>query len=137
MFGGIFSFLESIYNSVAESLPDVRDNSYDSGLDPYALLAENARGQIDLKGAQKDKRGAAPKTKAKKHRHGVAVDPSRTVQAGCEVKWLPPGTIKEYWTQYTDQIGPSSAASFPTFWRASQLYANFMLSSLFLNIFGS
>lgn len=117
-FPGIFSFLEQIYDSVAESLPDVRDCTYDCALDPYAAMAETEALNLDCYGDQAAPE--PPKTKAKKHRRGVVVDPSRTVQAGCEVRWLPPGAIKDYWVQYKQQVD-GLAASFPTFWRETRL----------------
>ena len=124
LFAGIFSFLEQIYASVAETLPDVRDNTYENEVDPYALEVETVVEQKDVgeSDSQRKMRLASPKTKVKKFRRGVAVDPSRTVQAGCEVRWLPPGNMKDYWTQYKQQVGDkSTGASFPTFWRVAWL----------------
>lgn len=112
LFSGVFSFLEQIYNSIAESLPDVRDCTYDSPLDPYAIMVDTESSQRD----PSQQSTQEPKSTSKRHRRGVAVDPLRTVQAGCEVRWLPPGAIKDYWVQYKQQA-PGQAASFPTFWR--------------------
>ena len=55
-------------------------------------------------------------SKAKKRRRGVQVCPGRTVAEGCEERWLPNGTMKEYWVQFCTQ-NPSAKVSFPTFWR--------------------
>ena len=77
LFAGIFSFLEQIYASVAETLPDVRDNTYENEVDPYALEVEIVVEQKDVgeSEAQRKMRLASPKTKVKKFRRGVAVDP--------------------------------------------------------------
>ncbi|CAK9008254.1 FO synthase subunit 1 [Durusdinium trenchii] len=99
LFSGVFSFLEQIYNSIAESLPDVRDCTYDSPLDPYAIMVDTESSQRD----PSQQSTQEPKSTSKRHRRGVAVDPLRTVQAGCEVRWLPPGAIKDYWVQYKQQ----------------------------------
>lgn len=120
LFNEIFSFLEQIYNSVAENLPDVRDKTYDSEMDPYAVLAEEQQNHVEDCSKKVKMRPKEPRTRTQKNKGGVAVDPARTVQAGCEVRWLPPGTMKEYWMQYKQQAdGPG--ASFPTFWRALRL----------------
>ena len=116
LFHGIFSFLEQIYNSVAESLPDVRDRTYDSEVDPYAVFAEDQQHDVADCSKKVKMRPKEPKTKMRKNKGGVAVNPARTVQAGFEVRWLPPGSIKDYWIQYNQQVA-SSPASFPTFWR--------------------
>ncbi|CAK9045245.1 unnamed protein product, partial [Durusdinium trenchii] len=36
-------------------------------------------------------------------RRGVMIAEGRTVQDGCQEKWLPCGTMKEYWVQYKQQ----------------------------------
>ncbi len=108
---GLISFLEQIYGSVAENLPDVRDGTYDDVLDPYAEAAESSGLRPD-----EPAKGKPCKTHTKKHRRQVPVCEMRTVQAGCETRWLPPGTMKDYWVQYKQQVqGP--VASFPSFWR--------------------
>ena len=113
---GVISFLESVYNSIAENLPDVRDGpcdlDADGGLDPYAA--------DDVFKLAMTLEPADEKVKVKKHKRGVQVHPDRTVAAGCEIRWLPPGCVKDYWVQYKQTAG-DSAASFPTFWRDTQL----------------
>lgn len=81
-FPGIFSFLEQIYNSVAENLPNVRDTTYDSAADPYAIIV----GAEILQPDSDQKIEKEPSAMAKRHRRGVLVNPSRTVQSGCKVR---------------------------------------------------
>jgi len=111
----VITFLESIYNSVAENLPDVRDESWDdiTAADPYGLqLAEQPVEDSAKQAAEKQ-------AKIKKHQRGVAICPGRTVEDGCEERFLPAGTIKEYWIQFQNQCQSQHKASFPTFWRVS------------------
>lgn len=119
MVSSVLSFLESIYNSMAETLPDVRDTLQDvfpdcSDSDPY-LAAMDFDGPVEKP------------PKGKKMRRGVQVAPGRTVQEGCELRFLPPGTMKEFWVQYC-QGCPTTArkASFPTFWRLWASHYSFM-----------
>ena len=111
---GVLSFLESIYTSIAENLPDVRDETWDADaegvMDPYA-----GDGAFDIAMAPEQK-----KNNVKKHRRGVEVCPYRTAAAGCEPRWLPPGSMKDYWVQYKHGV-TGRAASFATFWRDSSL----------------
>lgn len=121
---GVMSFLEQIYGSVAENLPDVRDGTYDDVLDPYAEAAETSGLRPD-----ESAKGNPSRTKTKQHRRQVPICPMRTVQAGCETRWLPPGTIKDYWIQYKQQVqGP--VASFPSFWRALPVEIQHIFSDL-------
>ena len=108
---GVLSFLESVYTSIAETLPDVRDvlsGAKPDEDDPYCQAF--------------DDQSSVPK---KRMRRGVMIAEGRTVQDGCQEKWLPCGTMKEYWVQYKQQSS-DNAASFPTFWRAWASHYSFM-----------
>ena len=110
----VISFLEKVYTSIAENMPDMRDDTWDVATDnatavddvddPYSL-------NIGIYPVSEEK---TPKTK--QHQRGVTVAPGRTVADGCEERWLPNGTMKEYWTQFCAQ-NPTAKVSFPTFWR--------------------
>lgn len=111
---GCMSFLENVYQSIAENLPDVRDESWDG------ILSDEGP-SIDLSFAG-DASKEPPKTsehkpKQKKHHRGVEVCAGRSVADGCEEKFLPDGTFKEYWIQYKSQSSSARVASFTTFWR--------------------
>ena len=128
----VVSFLQSIYESVAECLPDCRDNEFDdidpdsipeSGhMDPYCvrlnLEAEKQEAQQDQKVYLKKQLEKVKKPRKKKR--GLELNMDRTSGATAqEVKWLPPGKMKEYYTQYKVSSRLPSPASFPTFWRAA------------------
>ena len=125
----VVSFLKSIYESVAECLPDSRDNEFNnvdpltipsSGLlDPYCaqlnLEAEQEQKERMFKGLEQQMDKAKKPRKKKK---GVEMNLERTAgETGVEEKWLPPGKMKEYYTQYTVVSGLPKAASFPCFWK--------------------
>ena len=119
----VISFLNSIYESVAECLPDCRDTEFDdidpasiptSGhLEPYCieLNKEASTKEKDEYIAVTEKKKQA-KQKPRKKRKGVALNLDRTK----EEKWLPPGRMKEYYTQYCVVSPLSKPASFPCFW---------------------
>lgn len=115
----VVSFLNNLYTSVAETLPDVRDDPLspeeDLSLqkpgeeaDPYAQkLADVVAGNKDLGRAE---------TKKRTKRKGVEINPQRI---NMEKKWLPPGNMRDHWEQYWLVSTLSKPASFPTFWRDS------------------
>ena len=111
------SYLAALYNSCAETLPDVRDDplSMDEEInvqlletDPYAAagMAAHEHGPEQLPARQKRER---------KHWKGVELHSERLKE---EQRFLPPGTMKDHWEQYRLVSSLSSPASFPTFWRA-------------------
>lgn len=116
---GVLSFLEMIYSSVAENLPDVRDSSYDVEHDPYCDFSDLAVVPDDAR------KNSGPKSKAKRQNRAVPVAPDRTIQSGCEPRWLPPGSMKDYWVQYKQETA-KPWASFPTFWRVWASHYSFM-----------
>ena len=40
---------------------------------------------------------------------------------GPEVRWLPPGQMKEHYEQYVYEIGQEHAVTFPFFWKVPGL----------------
>ena len=90
----VISFLEQIYMSVAENLPDVRDDT----LDDQRATPDSKALSLDLYGTEGD--DSAKGTKTKKYQRGVPICPGR----GCEERFLPAGTMKGYWIQYTNQL---------------------------------
>lgn len=126
----IVSFLSEIYTSVAETLPDYRDDSYDVATslelvkkcdceeDPYGDLVPG-KGQ-DLETTKKPKNT----------KRSVQINPGRVgVDSGgaYEEKWLPPGQMKEYWELYKQKHRLSSkpCASFATFWKVAWIISPF------------
>lgn len=112
----VLSFLEYIYNSVAETLPDFRDELSTASAsvalnlaDPYAKALHEECADPDL---------PTPKSKQRKKKGQVEINLSRTAKT-FEERWLPPGSMKEYYEQYVLQSGLEKPGSFPTFWRVT------------------
>ena len=95
--GRVVTFLRGIYESVAETLPDVRDEGFDdvdaatdkvlqlpqADLDPYAQAIADPQIRLRLK----------PKSKGvRAQRLGLQVNVHRHPENGYEKRWLPPGT---------------------------------------------
>ena len=130
----VVSYLKTLYDSVAEVLPDVRDSTLDdepvaeseqsAGIslwtDSYSVeLNKHASGSNLPQGSKVE---GNDKHKARKMRRGVKMNPERvpeTEVGGLEVRKLPPGAMKEYWETYKMNSGLASPASFPTFRRAA------------------
>lgn len=117
----IISFLQGIYDSVAETLPDCRDdmepgdvavislgNSGDS--DPYAQF-DKIEERLDKNKANLTE--GIPRVKPRKQKKSVAIDSDR---ADLEVRYLPPGNMIDYFDQFKLAC-PEEKISFSTFWR--------------------
>ena len=94
----ICSFLELIYESVAETLPDFRDEMGGGTTicanlnDPYSVeLQKQSKKQV-LDQQLED----VPKAKPRKRKHQVEINMDRTA-ATHEERWLPPGSMQEYY----------------------------------------
>ena len=96
-----------MYSSIAETLPDVRDET----LGDDEIPAEG--GIIELK-SDPYQAAASGHAKPRKMHRSVAIP-----DANLEVRYLPPGTMKEYWVQYCRQSKMTAPASFPAFWRVA------------------
>lgn len=132
MRSGVVSFLMGLYESVAETLPNFREpnldepdaascsdvvvmeNAWEDEPDPYSEL-------IDKPELPKDKLQEKGK-KIRKSRGSIQVNVSRKPELGgnYEVRWLPPGQMKDHWEQYKLGVRNSAQkpASFTLFWRA-------------------
>ena len=103
LLGDVTDFLHKIYSSIAETLPDVRDDAGGAADDPNS-------GILELETEYQPGVSSKPR---KKRRSVVLRDRS------LETRYLPPGSMKEYWVQYTRQSKLKSPASFPCFWRVA------------------
>ena len=109
----ITSFLQSLYDSTAETLPDVKDDGVETtfsqgveGLDSYAV--------VNLDGSSGSTENGK-KRKIRKFKLGLPVHVERQPeQSGQEVRYLPPGVMRDYWSQMQSI---DSSVSFTTFWR--------------------
>lgn len=111
------TFLDQIYNSIAETLPDFKDELGASSAvqmnlnnDPYAKVFHDECADPDL--LQRSN------PKPRKQKGQVQINLARTSKT-MEEKWLPPGSMKEYYDQYVAQSGLEKPGSFPSFWRVS------------------
>ena len=136
--GDICSFLEYyIYESIAETLPDFRDEMGGSAEvrlavdDPYLQEMSSQKRTVNEMLEEVDLRARA---KPRKRKGQVNINLSRT-SVTMEERWLPPGTMREYYEQYRAQSGLEKPGSFPSFWRVAGT-VDFFFESLSSN-FGS
>ena len=88
----VASFLQQVYESVAETLPDVRDDTFDSP----ALVVEVPE-LADSYASALHKDDDRPSVKKEKRRKlGIEVNVSRN---NLEIRYLPPGHVRDYWEQ--------------------------------------
>lgn len=92
----VTGFLHRVYGSIAETLPDVRDGALE---------------ESEIQELTTD-----PYIKARPRKFFRSV-PLR--EHNLEPRYLPPGTMKEYWVQYVQQSQLAKPASFPCFWRVT------------------
>ena len=125
----VVSYLMEIYNSVAETLPDFRDDTWDvetslvSGDvedgDSYASLLAQKLADGPKADHDQGRLGKGRKTKIRRMRRSVKVTLERKPDSGgvYEDKWLPPGQMKDHWELYRHSQRGVECASFTTFWR--------------------
>lgn len=116
----VVSFLETLYESVAETLPDVRDDAISAKLvepviaqgDGYAAnLTEEATASDPLKQIH------AEQKRPRKRKKGLQLHPERHPDVSkLEVRYLPPSTMKEHW-ETMQSLDGREAVSFGTFWK--------------------
>ena len=119
----IVSFLRGVYESTAETLPDVRDDTYDAdeavsvGLvvpelqDPYAeTLGAGPEPVVQ----------AGKKKKVHSKKFSITLNPDRKAAFEGQERFLPPGSMKDYWEQFNDvhpRAHDERPVSFTTFWK--------------------
>ncbi len=121
----VASFLEAIYSSVAETLPDHRDESADPGdffavyqfedlsaRDPYSNF-DSLQRQLSQHSELTRQKSLKPRKKKK----SVAINPEKAALA-LEERYLPPGRMMDYYEQFQSLVKDTDeSASFATFWR--------------------
>ena len=98
----VVTFLEGLYNSVAETLPDVKDDPEEitfeghAGNDPPDSYVEalNKEDLVTVTAPRGGKKRIRTKIKSVKITEG-----RHPQQSGLEIRFLPPGHIKDYWEQ--------------------------------------
>ena len=119
----IVSFLMGIYESVAETLPDIRDDTFDPDdfpdfdvqvpelMDPYAIALQTS--------ADKEKQ-VNPKQKKVRKRAFSTLTLNTQRRSAHEIRFLPPGKMKDFYDQMK-LAHPSAdgepAVAFSTFWK--------------------
>lgn len=122
----VVSFLFETYHSVAETLPDYRDETWDvetslvdghsEDRDAYSdLLAHTSELPAEMTGK---KPGKASKTRKKKRALSLNLE-RKPENCQYEEKWLPPGFMKDHWELYRKRQRGFKCASFSTFWCVS------------------
>ena len=118
----IVSFLEGIYQSVAETLPDVRDDPMDGG-DIQIMIGAKNEAEDEYAAAVSSQIKASSGKRPRKFRHSVPI-----LRSNQEVRFLPPGNMKDYWLQLNASRDATATAStttkpisFSQFWRAAWL----------------
>ena len=117
----IISFLQGIFDSVAETLPDWRDDMEPGDLaviavdgdveDPYSKF-DTIKKELE-RSSEHLGRLSRPVAKPRAHKKSVKLDADRV---GMEERFLPPGTMTEYFDQFKLAC-PEHKISFSTFWR--------------------
>ena len=137
----VVSFLSKMYESVAETMPDVKDSTqhddedfallkrgvqYDLAQDAYAdELNKQTQPELSAQGADVEAAGPGSK-KLKFMKRTINALPERTGTAGGpQDRYLPPGKMIHYWMQYKLQAEVQPPASFTTFWRVTWFHCRF------------
>ena len=114
------SFLEGIYESVAETLPDIKDHSMDIALEQVSSAAGDAY-SISLPSNCKPRKKQLRTAKGpRQFRKGLQVMRDRKN----DVRYLPPGRMKDYYEQLlalTSATERKPTVSFATFYRDTWL----------------
>lgn len=123
----VISFLASLYESVAETLPDVRDSAFDdirpddipcSGLiDNYSLELNRQMSETESGSIPTEKKPQQEKPRKMKKSVKLNMDRGTDGKLAMPEKWLPPGCMKEHYMQYVLQSPLEKPAVFSTFWR--------------------
>ena len=113
----IVSFLSGIYESIAETLPDVRDEAFDPDDVAEAVVSVEVPELMDpyVKAME-----SQPKTekKPRKRKFSVTLNTSRKELFDGQERWLPPGHIRDYYEQFKAGMGEDQKVpAFSTFWR--------------------
>lgn len=136
--GDVVSYLRSLYESTAEVIPDVKDDTWDDiddgsdsaipqsglvALDPYEIELKK---RVDANNAQLPfVMQPQKKKKLRTKKRGVTMNPDRLSSGkesdSHEIRYLPPSSMKQFWEQYKLTSKLQKPACFPTFWKASSI----------------
>ena len=106
--GDITSYLQQIYESIAETLPDVKDDGIEY---TYHVGGADEMADDAYEDAMK-KEIESRKPKIRKKKKGLELHPER---ASLETRFLPPGCMRDYWEQFV--ASECKHICFTTFWK--------------------
>lgn len=113
----IVSFLSGIYESVAETLPDVRDDTFDPDDVAEAVVSVEVPELMDPYVKAMESQPKSEK-KPRKRKFSVTLNTSRKELFAGQERWLPPGHIRDYYEQFKAGMGDDQKVpAFSTFWR--------------------
>ncbi|CAE7518779.1 cofG [Symbiodinium necroappetens] len=116
--GEILSYLQSVYDSTAETLPDVKDGTCEPDEDASVELLKDVATcdqddyAVSLAKLQQVSAFKDSKKKTNQRKRSVTI-----LRKDGEVRYLPPGSMKEYWEQLNCQRESQKPISFAFFWR--------------------
>ena len=115
----VVSYLQSLYESVAETLPDVRDDGVSMRLDGGAMPVDDNYGSgltsTDAIPAGKF-RMFGKKPRMRRWKMGIKLhQDSHPDVSGKEIRYLPPGVMRDHWEAMKAAEG-CCGISFKTFW---------------------
>ena len=115
----VVSYLESLYNSTAETLPDVRDHG--EGVEVQVTKNEDATcdayaESVPTGGLHETSTGSSKK-RPRKRKLNLEVHAERSAEhMGREVRFLPPGSMRDHF-EAMRALDSSERVSFKVFWR--------------------
>lgn len=118
----VVSFLETLYESVAETLPDVRDDGIAANLvEPIIAEGDGYAEKLAVEGtvtaSEPLKQMHAEQKRPRKRKKGLQLHPERHPDVSkLEIRYLPPSTMKEHW-ETMQSLDGREAVSFGTFWK--------------------
>ncbi|CAL1136877.1 unnamed protein product [Cladocopium goreaui] len=117
----VITFLEQVYNSQAETLPDTRDDAADES---FGVFVRDFAWKDDAKDVAEDpyadalvapEQSRAPTPKLRRlHCRSIKINPARREE---EERFLPPGTMRDMWEQMNASDKEQNKVSFAQFWR--------------------
>ena len=108
-----------MYDSTAETLPDVKDDTCEPDEDASVELLKDVATcdqddyAVSLAKLQQVSAFKDSKKKTNQRKRSVTI-----LRKDGEVRYLPPGSMKEYWEQLNCQRESKKPISFAFFWRA-------------------
>ena len=114
----VTSYLQSVYESVAETLPDIRDDGVVTSLHSGTVgEADNYAKDLSVDGSNHEEAAAVPAARrGRKYKFSLKLHQERhPTVSGLEVRFLPPGVMRDYW-ETMKAADEREHVSFKCFW---------------------